>query len=274
ANNGQNLPEASLYDPKVVNPWIANVIPILNRPISTIPEPSEYMCGLGSWRPKWLQIFASTKMFMFVFGSIGVIQGASFAYMIASITTLEKRYAFGSTISGLILIADNITELILSPVFGYLANRVHRPRIIAYCQLIVAFGCYLGALPYFIYGPAVHLLSNQVISGQESVANLSNNTSVEFCDQNRFGDYSCDDKDSSNTVIPAVIILWISSFCNGVGFVAFFTIGYPFIDDSVKKKNSPLYLGLTGALRLCGPTLAFMLSSYCLTFYENPFRKN
>ncbi|CAG2180871.1 unnamed protein product, partial [Oppiella nova] len=89
------------------------------------------------------------------------------------------------------------------------------------------------------------------------------NKSVEYCDSNRLDGHDCEGPTgASNTVVLAVVVLWLGNFCNGIGFVSFYTIGIPFIDDSVKKKNSPLYLSLTGALRLCGPTLGFMLSSY------------
>ncbi|CAG2102310.1 unnamed protein product [Medioppia subpectinata] len=158
------------------------------------------MCGLGSWQPKWLQIFASTKVFMVILGGLAIAQSAAFSYIIASVTTLEKRYAFGSAISGYIILTNNFTEFSLNPVIGYLADRVHRPRLIAICNLIVAFSCYLAAAPYFIYGPGVHLLS---LSGRESgVAGNQHavNTSALFCDANRSGDKDyCDNSNDVNT---------------------------------------------------------------------------
>ncbi|CAG2114152.1 unnamed protein product [Medioppia subpectinata] len=205
-------------------------------------ELTDHMCGLGSWRPKWSQIFASTKVFMIILCGLAVSQGAAFAYMIASITTLEKRYAFGSTITGIILIADNLADLVFSPIFGYLANRVHRPRMIAICHVIVAFGCYLAALPYFIYGPGVHLLSG---SNKEIVGRLMKyNKSTEFCDQNNFDNNMCGESGGSETAILAVILLCIASVFYGIGYVAFYIIAIPFMDDSVRKKNSPLYLSV------------------------------
>lgn len=32
-------------------------------------------CGIGNWRPKWLQPFASPVYFMWVMGLVGIIQG-------------------------------------------------------------------------------------------------------------------------------------------------------------------------------------------------------
>lgn len=266
---------------KSENRWTDLSMTYKSRPISVAPK-ERLLCGVGSWRPQWVQGLATTKMFMFIFGMIGILQGAAFTYMIGSITTLEKRYAFGSKMTGLILIADNFAAIVFNPLFGYLANHMHRPRLIGYCQLVVIVGCFLAALPYFIYGPATHMLTTD-----QSSKSMKSNQSFEFCDPQRPDD-ECLDKDSSNTVIPAVVILCLATCCNGIGFVAFYTIGIPFIDDNVKKKNSPLYIsedrpwwhviywwhslpGTTGALRLLGPTLGFMLSAICLRFYENPF---
>ena len=212
-----------------------------SRPISTAPPSEIRLCGIGGWRPKWIQSFATTKMFMFIFGMIGILQGAAFAYMLGSITTLEKRYAFSSKITGLILITDNFMAIIFNPIFGYLANHMHRPRLIGYCQIVVVLGCYLAALPYFIYGAGNQFTGTE----QNSLTNtVESNKSVEFCDSDRRITNECDDY-TSNTVVPAVVILCLASCCNGIGFVAFYTIGIPFIDDNVKKKSSPLYISVS-----------------------------
>ena len=209
------------------------------RPISVAPVDVR-LCGIGSLRPKWIQGLATTKMFMFIFGMIGILQGAAFTYMIGSITTLEKRYAFGSKITGLILITDNFVAIIFNPLFGYLASHMHRPRLIGYCQIVVIIGCFLAALPYFIYGPAFHMLTTD----HHSSSLVKSNKTYEFCDSNQRPDSECLDVNGSNTVIPAVVILCLATCCNGIGFVAFYTIGFPFIDDNVKKKNSPLYISI------------------------------
>ncbi|KAG8199391.1 hypothetical protein JTE90_000260 [Oedothorax gibbosus] len=52
--------------------------------------------------------------------------------------------------------------------------------------------------------------------------------------------------------------------------MAYYTVGTPYMDDNVKGKNSPFYLGITFSLRIIGPTLGFLLSSFCLKYYEDP----
>ena len=35
---------------------------------------NETLCGLGAWRPKFLQFLASKKVYMFFYGAIGIIK--------------------------------------------------------------------------------------------------------------------------------------------------------------------------------------------------------
>ena len=188
-------------------------------------------CGLGSWYPDWLQFFASPKFFLINFSLVGILQGAYFTYLIGSMSTLEKRYAFESKVSGFILIADNLSQMIVSPIIGYIGSRWNRSRLIAIGQVIVAFSSILTAFPYFIYGPGTHLLSETKL--------LTNETKYELCSINNL-EKNCDE--GKSTVLLAVVIIWIGSCINGLGYAAFYTVGLPYIDDNVKKKNSPLYI--------------------------------
>jgi len=81
----------------------------------------------------------------------------------------------------------------------------------------------------------LHLLTNTKV--------VSNFTQYEVClpDDNNI---NCGDGEDHSTVILAVVILWFASFANGMGYTAFYTIGLPYIDDNVQKKNSPLYISM------------------------------
>ena len=64
-------------------------------------------CGIGSWRPAWLQFFASPMFFLINLGLVGVIQGMTGTIFFSSMSTFEKRFAFDSRLSSIIMIADN-----------------------------------------------------------------------------------------------------------------------------------------------------------------------
>ncbi|GFS32140.1 solute carrier organic anion transporter family member 4C1 [Nephila pilipes] len=214
----------------------------------------ETRCGLGNCQPMCLQRFAQPKFFLLFFCLIGILQGAYFTYFIGILSTLEKRYSFDSWITGVILIADNLSPVIFGLFIGYYGKYVHRPKLVTFGMMITVFSCFLSCLPYMLFG-----------SEFKSTSNFSK--IIDLCNQSETS-IECG-KLSQNLI--AIIILFIANFLNGFGSMAYYTIGTPYLDDNVKKKNSPLYLGAMFALRIVGPTLGFMMSSFCLKYYENPF---
>ncbi|XP_076326319.1 solute carrier organic anion transporter family member 74D-like [Tachypleus tridentatus] len=227
----------------------------------TDQDAEDILCGVGTCTPGWLQRFANPKVYLLNFCILGVAQGAYFTYFIGVVSTLEKRFAFESKISGIIMIADNLSPILTSIIIGYYGSSGHRPRWVAGGMIIVVISCLVSAQPYFVFGPAFHLLSK--------TSGVANETQHKFCDF-RGNDTSCDTEHLSST-LPAVSMLFIGSFLNGFGSTAFYTLGTPYLDDNVKKKDSPLYFSVMFGIRLFGPSLGFLLSSFCLRFYENPF---
>lgn len=135
--------------------------------------------------------------------------------------------------------------------------------------MFLAFSCFLTAAPYFIYGPAELFDNNQIGSffnqtlNQKSFQMCTNETLESTCDTNK-----------GQTVWPAVFLLALGSFFKGIGFTCFFVIGFPYLDDNVSKKNSPMYLSIVQSIRLIGPACGYLLAAFCLRFYENPFGNN
>ncbi|KAH9406524.1 hypothetical protein TYRP_013505 [Tyrophagus putrescentiae] len=78
-------------------------------------------CGLGSWRPQWLQPMANAKLFLLNLCLIGIVQSMAGALQFSIMNSLEKRFAFDSKISAVINIADNFSVMFLSPLIGYWA---------------------------------------------------------------------------------------------------------------------------------------------------------
>ena len=228
------------------------------------------VCGVGSYRPQWLQHFATARFFAINFCVVGILQGAFYTFMVGIISTLEKRFAFDSTISYSFLIADNFSQMILSPLVGWLGTKVNRAHLIALGELVVAFACLLAATPYWLYGPGLHLLN------REFGAANSTSTSVDKYDLCPAEAESCsalnlsDHSSSSSAPWLPVGIFFFASFANGFGYTAFYTVGLPFLDDNIPKKSAAMYLSTISTLRLLGPCLGFVLSSIVLSFYENP----
>ncbi|XP_054163874.1 solute carrier organic anion transporter family member 74D-like [Oppia nitens] len=223
-------------------------------------EDVDVMCGWGEWRPQWLQRFGTPVWYMVFSNILGIIQGAMGMYGIGVMTTIEKRFELNSKLMGLVMIADNFSPIIFSPIIGYYASHVHRPRLIAIGMFVVVIACYMSAMPYFIYGPSYHLLSDH------SMKNKTNK--IEFCESNR--DINCDDLSTKSNTIYIIIIFFICNFLNGVGSNAFYTAGFTYLDDNVEKSQSAIFLGITYTVRMLGPQLGYFLAGFCLKYWENP----
>lgn len=222
-------------------------------------EYEDNTCGLGSWRPVWLQRFASPQFFMLNFSIIAVIQGSYFSYLIGCSSTLEKRFSYSGQLTGFILIADNFSQILISPLIGFLGKKMNKATLIAGGMVFISFSCWVTALPYFMYGPGTHLLGDANLPAgspfvHKNVSSLCGATEEIKCD--------AESRSKSATIWPAYIIIWMASFLNGVGYTAFYTLGFPYVDDNVGKKNAPVYFSkfplLTTAHRLPSQTAAPM----------------
>ena len=47
----------------------------------TMATNSEVLCGIGTWRPGFLQPLASKKVYIIFYGCLGIIQGMFFSYL-------------------------------------------------------------------------------------------------------------------------------------------------------------------------------------------------
>jgi hypothetical protein len=58
---------------------------------STAPDLTT-TCGLFSWRPRWMQRFASPKYYIIVFSIVGLLGPMVFSYLSIALSTIERRF--------------------------------------------------------------------------------------------------------------------------------------------------------------------------------------
>jgi solute carrier organic anion transporter family, member 5A len=77
--------------------------------------------------------------------------------------------------------------------------------------------------------------------------------------------------DTELELILPLVLIFFSQFIFGIGNTLFFALGQTYLDDGVeKKKNTPILLGYTLALRTFGPAIGFVLGFACLKIYIDP----
>lgn len=226
-------------------------------------------CGICGIYPKWLRDRATPKNFIAVYGLLGTVQAMAFIYIVVTLTTLEKRFKIPSRTTGLILSGNEISQ-ILSLILTYYGGSGHRPRWIAVGVGLSALSCLVLALPHFLYGPGRDALA---LTKEYLDQTLLNATSVpedlaicprvnkpERCDEEALMDVS---------ILPRLLV-FLSQFILGIGTTLYYGLGQTYLDDNTKKKNTPMLLGFTFALRTVGPAIGFFLGYGCLSLYIDP----
>ncbi|CAH1773391.1 unnamed protein product [Owenia fusiformis] len=222
-------------------------------------------CGIGRCRPMCLQQCANIKMFVFAICVLsGVSSTLTVGYLNGVITTIEKRFEIGSTISGLIAASYEFGSLISVIFVSYLGSTRHIPKFIGVGVIFMGIGSYLFALPHFI-------------SKQYSTLNtdlLSNVTEENICrassqNQEDLLATKCVDEGSGNWVY--VLILIAAQIMIGSGSTPIYTLGTTYVDDHVTKAKSPIHIAPMYAMGALGPVLGFVLGAVLLQYYVDIF---
>ncbi|XP_043653681.1 solute carrier organic anion transporter family member 74D [Drosophila teissieri] len=239
------------------------------------PPPGHYLCGMANWHPAWLQKYATTKMFMGVYGLLGTIQAMSYMYFIVTLTTLEKRFKIPSQTTGIILSGNEISQIMLSLILSYIGGQRNRPRWIAWGIVFCGLSCFILVLPHFIYGAGHEVLQftkeyqesllNGTSGSDHSFLNISSVKTERLCGVGKTED-DCDDIFS---YVPLVLI-FVSQFVLGVGNTMYYSLGQTYLDDNTKKTNTPLMLAVAMALRMIGPVVGFFFGFLSLNTFIDP----
>ncbi|XKL63602.1 hypothetical protein PGB90_005966 [Kerria lacca] len=260
-------------------------------------------CGIGCFYPKWLQIFASKKTFVVVYALAGMQHFIISSYGIGTMSTIEKSFKMSSRKSGLISGAWDIGSLFANIGVTYVAAKGHRTRWVAFGMLLVGISSFLRVIPYLIFGPGENIKMYTKEYGYLYNGNdmeYLNEASVKaktytkerthfiyqcFKDHTQFLDTSIGNvtilkKQSTNincgigndnTNILSFYIFFFSQIILGIGTAVYWTCGATYLDDNVRKNIVPALLAIVQVIRLFGPTIGFLMSSYALKLYVDPY---
>ncbi|XP_058123533.1 solute carrier organic anion transporter family member 74D-like [Anopheles ziemanni] len=237
-----------------------------------MPQTKDTTCGLWIFKGPLLQRFANKKVYVFMYGVVGCIFSATYAYFNGTITTLEKRYKIPSKNTGIISVGNDISALLLSAILSYYAGKGHRPRWIAVGLLMITAFCWLTALPHLLYGPGEAALSLTTEYGATYDANqtmevLEAQKAKTLCRTNATRGAECE-KEEGN--LAPQIVLFLAQFISGIGSSLYYTLGVSYMDDNIKKSKTPALVSVSYFLRMLGPAIGYALASYFLKLYISP----
>ncbi|XP_076039263.1 solute carrier organic anion transporter family member 74D-like [Oratosquilla oratoria] len=239
-------------------------------------EEDEERCGFFGFYPKCLQRQATPMAFLAVFSVQNVLQGATFSMMVSSSTSLERHFRFSSKDLGSLIMLGEIGPMLLSLVMSHFGGRSHRPRFMGASLALVALGLFVGFSTFLVYPPPVLTESGQLATSRkfcrpEDVASYLMHGSTTASPPSSLGSSSGDVDESCSRSNNLAYFLWFISFTlNAVGASSIYTIGAPYLDDSIEKKEAPIYFAISIAVRVLGPLIGFSLSSVLLNIYIYP----
>uniref|UniRef100_A0A8B9NL02 Kazal-like domain-containing protein n=1 Tax=Accipiter nisus TaxID=211598 RepID=A0A8B9NL02_9AVES len=211
-----------------------------------VPEAEEGPCGWGRCAPKALQLCNNPEGYLAAYSLLAVFQGIVVNGLVnISISTIEKRYELNSSLTGLISASYDIAFCVLSLFVSFFGERGHKPQWLAFSAFMLGLGSLIFSLPHFSSGKYHY------------GAKLEGTSSTNF---------TC--SASTKSSLPNYLYVFIlGQLLLGVGGTPLYTLGTAFIDDSVPKHKSSLYIGIGYAMSLLGPAIGYVLGGQLLNVY-------
>ncbi|NWZ71781.1 SO4C1 protein, partial [Acrocephalus arundinaceus] len=200
-------------------------------------------CGWGPCNPRALQFCNNPEGYLAAYSLLAIFQGIVVNGLVnISISTIEKRYELTSSLTGLISASYDIAFCVLSLFVSYFGERGHKPRWLAFSAFMLGLGSLVFSLPHFSSG------KYQYGSKIEDTCQTAGTT---------FANASC--SASTNSSLHKYLYVFIlGQLLLGVGGTPLYTLGTAFIDDSVPKHMSSLYIGIGYAMSLLGPAIGYV----------------
>ncbi|XP_010001250.1 PREDICTED: solute carrier organic anion transporter family member 1C1-like [Chaetura pelagica] len=222
--------------------------------------PAKTMCQSCSK----LKVFLGALAFSFF------AKGFSGSYMKSMSSQIERRFEISSSIFGIIDGSFEIGNLMVMVLVSYLGPRVHRPKVIAVGCLIMSLGTFLSVMPQFLMGRYNY--------ERVTVTMDNSSTSVSACSP--AASVGRPVRDATETPSTAKHFgcekttnsyLWLfvlmGNLLRGIGEAPVMPLGVSYIDDFSKEENSAFYIGLVRSSGMFGPTLGFLLGSFCASLW-------
>ncbi|XP_021145515.1 solute carrier organic anion transporter family member 1C1 isoform X1 [Columba livia] len=211
-----------------------------------------------------LKIFLGALAFSFF------AKGFSGSYMKSMSSQIERRFEISSSIFGIIDGSFEIGNLMVMVLVSYLGPRVHRPKVIGVGCLIMSLGAFLSVIPQFLMGRYNYeritvTVDNSSMSVSACSPGLSVSRPVTDATEtpSAMKNFGCEK--TTNSYLWLFVLF--GNLLRGIGEAPVMPLGVSYIDDFSKEENSAFYIGLVRSSGMFGPTLGFLLGSFCASLW-------
>ena len=174
------------------------------------------------------------------------------------VSTLEKQFKLTSKQSGMIVAAKELSSLLLIAFLSFYGSFGHKPKYLGYGAILTACGSMLYVLPHALIGKHIpNTMSSVILKNQELCSITSLNQTI--------SEARCELLGSSEWYYLFVFIL--AKLLIGAGTAPLFTLGASYLDENVKPKVAPVYLGIWYVCTSFGPGIGFVAGGSLLNVY-------
>lgn len=179
----------------------------------------------------------------------------------AVISSLERRFDLSSTMTGVIAGSYDIGSMVTVIPITYFGGLVgsSKPKYISRGMFIMGLGSFLFCLPHFVTGP---YLTPDVVEGLNSTDPKS-----EMClDRSHQNQTDLLEETFGRLSVYKYFFIF-GQILHGIGAAPLITLGTTFLDESVGKVSSPMYVGIFQTFFVVGPALGYLLGGSLLQIY-------
>ncbi|KAJ8670806.1 hypothetical protein QAD02_002065 [Eretmocerus hayati] len=216
-------------------------------------------CGWLWFRPGYLQRFRTAKWALFWLCWAGAMQGLIVnGFINVVITTIEKRFGFRSSQTGLIAGGYDFASFLLLVPISYLGGRSKssKPRYIGIGVIVLGLGSLLFASPHYLAG---HYKGGaEMDSTCQKLTNMTSTSNSELKERG---------SDPHNSLYLAMFLG--AQLLHGAGAAPFYTLGVTYLDENVSKKMSSVYLGVYYTMAVIGPAFGYVIGGELLKIYTD-----
>ncbi|KAJ7329234.1 hypothetical protein JRQ81_015408, partial [Phrynocephalus forsythii] len=211
----------------------------------------------------------SPEIFLIALAFSYFAKGFSGSYMKSMMTQIERRFEISSSVTGLIDGSFELGNLLVMILVSYLGPKIHRPKVIGIGCIIMSIGAFVSVVPHFIMGRYNYksiAFSTANASASVSACSAASPPSHMVDDMEGGGDLTTLECEKTTSSYLWMFVL-AGNLLRGVGEAPIMPLGMSYIDDFSTEENSAFYIGIVRSFGLFGPTLGFLLGSFCANLW-------
>ncbi|VDN13966.1 unnamed protein product [Dibothriocephalus latus] len=207
-------------------------------------------CGIACCRPICLEPLRDIRAFIAAACFISCLQASFSGYTSSQITTIEKRFAIGSIIIGLINSFFEVGYISCVMIVSYAGSKGRVPLWISSGLMAMSVGAFLYSTPHFVLPPP----------SSASEKNIDHLCPENFSENAN----SCiEDGVQGYDFLPCFLF---AQFLIGAGSTPILTLAPPFVDDHVPPNKAPAMIASLYAAAALGPVFGYALGAMMIQY--------